>query len=171
MKTAWLRVLNASVNLCRPTFRNTEYNFVPNLFIARRLSSCQSTPVCSANLRERLNPLNHAFSSHNRCVSILGRSSKRTPSAFQSSVPLAEYVRDMVHDHILERGGAFRERGGVFRAFINAGKAWAIGYHECVVLSAGELEHADSAKKLISETSMSREPKEFFISSTTLREA
>jgi hypothetical protein len=28
--------------------------------------------------------------------------------AFQSDVPLAEYVRDMVHDHILERGAALR---------------------------------------------------------------
>lgn len=56
--------------------------------------------------------------------------------AFQSGVPLAEYVRDMVHDHILERGGAFRERGGAFRALINAGKAWVISYHECVAVAA-----------------------------------
>jgi len=40
--------------------------------------------------------------------------------AFQSDVPLAEYVRDMVHDHILERGAAFRERGAALRALINA---------------------------------------------------
>ena len=52
--------------------------------------------------------------------------------AFQSDVPLAEYVRDIVHDHILERGGAFRERGGALRALINAGKAWVIVYHQCV---------------------------------------
>ena len=43
--------------------------------------------------------------------------------AFQSGVPLAEYVRGMVHDHILQRGAALR-------AFINAGKAWVIAYHE-----------------------------------------
>jgi hypothetical protein len=43
--------------------------------------------------------------------------------AFQSGVPLAEYVRGMVHDHILQRGAAFRERGAAFRALIDAGKA------------------------------------------------
>ena len=57
--------------------------------------------------------------------------------AFQSDVPLAEYVRDMVHDHILERGAAFRERGGALRALINTGKAWVIAYHECVAVAAG----------------------------------
>jgi len=57
--------------------------------------------------------------------------------AFQSGVPLAEYVRDIVHDHILERGGAFRERGGALRALINAGKVWVIAYHECVAVAAG----------------------------------
>ena len=57
--------------------------------------------------------------------------------AFQSGVPLAEYVRDIVHDHILERGGAFRERGGALRALINAVKAWVIAYHECVAVAAG----------------------------------
>ena len=55
--------------------------------------------------------------------------------AFQSDVPLAEYVRGLVHDHILERGGAFRERGGALRAFINTGKAWIIVYHECVAVA------------------------------------
>ena len=48
--------------------------------------------------------------------------------AFQSGVPLAEYVRGMVHDHILQRGAAFRERGAALRALINAGKAWIIAY-------------------------------------------
>ena len=48
--------------------------------------------------------------------------------AFQSNVPLAEYVRGMVHDHILQRGAAFRERGAALRALINAGKAWIIAY-------------------------------------------
>ncbi len=47
--------------------------------------------------------------------------------AFQFDVPLAEYVRDIVHDHILESGGAFRERGGALRALINAGKAYQEG--------------------------------------------
>jgi hypothetical protein len=41
--------------------------------------------------------------------------------AFQSGVPLAEYVRGIVHDHILQRGAAFRERGAALRALINAG--------------------------------------------------
>jgi hypothetical protein len=39
--------------------------------------------------------------------------------AFQSGVPLAEYVRGMVHEHILERGGALR-------ALSNAVKTWPI---------------------------------------------
>ena len=55
--------------------------------------------------------------------------------ALQSDVPLAEYVRGMVHDHILQRGAAFRERGAAFGAFINAGKAWIITYHECVAIA------------------------------------
>jgi len=46
-------------------------------------------------------------------------------------------ICEMVHDHIFERGGAFRERGSAFRAFINAGKAWVIGYHQCVAVAAG----------------------------------
>jgi len=57
--------------------------------------------------------------------------------------PSLEYVRDIVHDHILERGGAFRERGGAFRerggalrALSNAGKAWVIAYRECVAVAA-----------------------------------
>jgi hypothetical protein len=57
--------------------------------------------------------------------------------AFQSGVPLAEYVRDMVHDHILQRGAAFRERGAGLRALINTGKAWLIAYHECVTVAGG----------------------------------
>ena len=50
--------------------------------------------------------------------------------------PSLEYVRDIVHDHILERGGAFRERGGALRALSNAGKAWVIAYRECVAVAA-----------------------------------
>jgi hypothetical protein len=41
----------------------------------------------------------------------------------------------MVHDHILQRGAAFRERGAALRALINAGKAWVIAYHECVAVA------------------------------------
>ncbi len=60
--------------------------------------------------------------------------------AFQSGVPVAEYVRGIVHDHILQRGAALRERGAALRAFINAGKAWIIAYHECVSIAvAGTL--------------------------------
>jgi len=33
----------------------------------------------------------------------------------------------MVHDHILERGAAFRERGAALRALINVGKAYQEG--------------------------------------------
>jgi hypothetical protein len=55
--------------------------------------------------------------------------------AFQSGVPLAEYVRGMIHDHILQRGAALRERGAALRALINAGKAWVIAYHECVAVA------------------------------------
>jgi hypothetical protein len=36
----------------------------------------------------------------------------------------------MVHDHILERGAAFR-------ALVNAGKAWVMAYHECVAIAEG----------------------------------
>jgi hypothetical protein len=57
--------------------------------------------------------------------------------AFQSGAPLAEYVRGMVHDHILQRGAAFRERGAAFRALIDAGKAWVIGYNERVAVAGG----------------------------------
>ena len=46
---------------------------------------------------------------------------------FQSGVSLAKYVRIMVHDHILQRGAAFRERGAAFRALVKTGKAWVIG--------------------------------------------
>ena len=52
------------------------------------------------------------------------------PFAFHSGVPLAEYERRMVHDHILQRGAAPRERGAALRALINAGKAWIIAYSE-----------------------------------------
>jgi hypothetical protein len=33
----------------------------------------------------------------------------------------------MVHDRVVERGAAFRERGAAFRALVNAGKAWVMG--------------------------------------------
>jgi hypothetical protein len=35
--------------------------------------------------------------------------------ALQSGVPLAEYVRGMVHDHILQSGAASRESGAAFK--------------------------------------------------------
>ena len=54
--------------------------------------------------------------------------SPRTPNAFQSSLPLAEYVRDMLNDHILQRGAAFQEGGAALRALVRAGKAWVITY-------------------------------------------
>jgi hypothetical protein len=43
-----------------------------------------------------------------------------TPRAypFQSGVSLAEYVRIMVHDRILQRGAASRERGAALGEFI-----------------------------------------------------
>jgi hypothetical protein len=57
--------------------------------------------------------------------------------AFQLGVLLTDYLRGMVHDHILQRGAAFRERGAALRALMNAGKAWVIAYHECVAVSGG----------------------------------
>jgi len=57
--------------------------------------------------------------------------------AFQTGVPLAEYVRVMVHDHILQRGAGFRESGAGLRALVRAGKAWVIAYRECVAVAAG----------------------------------
>lgn len=57
--------------------------------------------------------------------------------AFQSGVPLAEYVRGMVHDHILQRGAAFRSGGAALRSLINAGKAWVNAYCKCVVIAGG----------------------------------
>jgi hypothetical protein len=38
--------------------------------------------------------------------------------ALQSGVPLAEYVRGMIHEHILQRGAGLRERGAALGAFI-----------------------------------------------------
>jgi len=54
---------------------------------------------------------------------------------FQDGVSFAEYVRGMIHDHILERGAAFRERGASFTSFVNAGKAWLMAYHESVAVA------------------------------------
>jgi len=81
-----------------------------------------------------------SFFAHNRRVSVLGGSSPRTLNAFQSGVSVPDYVRGLVHDHILQRGAAFREKGAALRPLINAGKAWVITYHECEALSAGEIE-------------------------------
>jgi hypothetical protein len=39
---------------------------------------------------------------------------------------LLEHVRDMVHDHIVQRGVASRERGAALRALVRAGRR---GYH------------------------------------------
>jgi hypothetical protein len=39
---------------------------------------------------------------------------------FESNVPLAEYVRGKVHNQILQRGAALRERDAALRALINA---------------------------------------------------
>jgi len=57
--------------------------------------------------------------------------------AFHSGVSVPDYVRGLVHDHILQKGAAFREKGAALRALINAGKAWLITYHECVAVAAG----------------------------------
>ena len=51
-----------------------------------------------------------SFFAYDRCVSVLRRSSPRTANAFQSSVPLSEYVRGLVHDHVLQKGDALRTR-------------------------------------------------------------
>jgi len=58
--------------------------------------------------------------------------------AYQEGVPVSEYVREMVHDHILQRGGRFRETGVRLRVLSSAVKAWLIAYHESVAI-AGQL--------------------------------
>ena len=60
-----------------------------------------------------------------------------TGKACQEGVPVSEYVREMVHDHILQRGARFRETGGRLRVLSNAVKTWLIAYHECVAVAAG----------------------------------
>jgi len=50
--------------------------------------------------------------------------------AYQEHVPVSEHVREMVHDHILQRGARLR-------VLSNAVKAWLIAYHECVAVAAG----------------------------------
>ena len=60
--------------------------------------------------------------------------------AFQDDVSFAEYVRDMIHDHILERGASFM-------SFVNAGKAWLMAYHEAVPI-AGALPAKDRRAEL-----------------------
>jgi len=52
------------------------------------------------------------------------------------AAPVSEYVREMVREHILQRGARFRESGARLRALINAGKAWVIAYHRCVAVAA-----------------------------------
>jgi hypothetical protein len=54
--------------------------------------------------------------------------------AYQEGVPVSEYVREMVHDHILQTGARFRETGARLRALSNAVKVWLIAYHECVAV-------------------------------------
>jgi hypothetical protein len=44
--------------------------------------------------------------------------------AFQDGVSFPGYVRGLFHDHILQRGGAFKEKVGVLRDLSNAVKAW-----------------------------------------------
>ena len=55
--------------------------------------------------------------------------------AYQDRVPVSEYVRRMMHDNILERGAAFRERGAALGVLSNAVNAWLIVYHECVAIA------------------------------------
>jgi hypothetical protein len=52
-------------------------------------------------------------------------------------VPVSEYVREMVHDHILQRGARFREPGARLRVLSNTVKTWLTAYHECVAVAAG----------------------------------
>jgi hypothetical protein len=51
-------------------------------------------------------------------------------------------MEEVVHDHIPQRGAAFRERGAALRALINAGKAWIIAYHECVAVEILSVAHS-----------------------------
>jgi len=57
--------------------------------------------------------------------------------AHEDGVPVSEYVREMVREHILQRGARFMEPGARLRALINAGKTWVIAYHRCVTVAAG----------------------------------
>jgi hypothetical protein len=55
--------------------------------------------------------------------------------AYQEGIPVSEYVREMVHDHILQRGARFRGTGARLRALSNAAKAWLVAYHRCVAIA------------------------------------
>jgi hypothetical protein len=54
--------------------------------------------------------------------------------AFQAGVLLAEYVRGIVHDRVVQSGAASRESGAALRAIINAGKVWIIAYRALLQL-------------------------------------
>jgi hypothetical protein len=43
-------------------------------------------------------------------------------------------MKEVVHDHILQKGALFREKGALLRALSNAVKAWLVAYHECVAV-------------------------------------
>ena len=55
--------------------------------------------------------------------------------AYQEGVPVSEYVREMVRDHILQRG-PFQGNRACLRVLSNAVKAWLIAYDECVAVAA-----------------------------------
>ena len=57
--------------------------------------------------------------------------------AYQEGVPVSEYAREMVHDHILQRRARFRETEARLRTLSNPVKAWLIAYHEYVAVAEG----------------------------------
>jgi len=56
----------------------------------------------------------------------LSNAGKAWVITYQEGVPVPEYVRQMVHDHILQKGAVFREKGAVLRVLSNAVKAWLV---------------------------------------------
>jgi len=57
--------------------------------------------------------------------------------AVRSGVSVAEYVRGLLHAHIVERGAAFRERGAALNFFIHAVKEYVLLYREGVAIATG----------------------------------
>jgi len=93
------------------------------------LQSSVGSLILPKSSKRKAHSVVRSFFAHNRYISLLGCSSPSTPNTFQSSVPLAEYVRGMVHDHILQRGAGFGESGAGLRT-----RAVCLGYKQYLSL-------------------------------------